>query len=54
MLAPFSNLLIYAHQETVNPIPTQMDTSRDFSFPEASQPFSLPAIFEHLSDWLGV
>lgn len=95
---PFSSLLIYADQESSNPIPSQMDTlgtyvdlevfyqyiwqecekyaeyrtntaylfagdgmeemlaiaPSDFPLLTAAGPFTLPAVFRHLKDWLGV
>jgi len=95
---PFSSLLIYADQESSNPIPSQMDTlgtyvdlevfyqyiwqecekyaeyrtntaylfvgdgmeemlaiaPADFPLLTAAGPFTLPAVFRHLKDWLGV
>ena len=95
---PFSSLLIYADQEAVSPIPSQMDVlgsyvdlevlyqyvwqefekyaeyrnntaylffgdgleealaiaPPDFPLLPASGPVSLPAVFQHMKDWLGV
>jgi hypothetical protein len=97
-IKPFSSLLIYADQDTANPIPSQMDTlgsyvdlevfyqyiwqefekyaeyrnntaylfvgegmeemlaigPPDFPLVEAAHPLTLPAVFQHLKDWLGV
>jgi hypothetical protein len=95
---PFSSLLIYADQEAVSPIPSQMDSlgsyvdlevfyqyilqefekyaeyknntaylfvgegmeeglvigPPDFPLVAAKGPFALPAVFKHVTEWLGV
>jgi len=97
-IKPFSSLLIYADQDTANPIPSQMDTlgsyvdlevfyqyiwqefekyaeyrnntaylfvgegmeemlaigPPDFPLVAAAHPLTLPAVFQHLKNWLGV